>query len=397
MKNVDSNDSFYYTNSCYKNTGKKLKDRIYLPCETRIIFQNLYYKLEKILDFKIDIKIIVLPDFFLDRVIQILDMGCFIDILENKIKVGGGSVRGFHTSEIKGGNAVNVAYCLAKLGVKVDLFTVADKVGSAILHSIFQKFEANVNLHIEKGKHGLSTIFEFRNFPFSISNVMVSDVGDNDNFGPELIDCKNIRSILNSANAVVLTNWASNLRGTDLLRYIFSFSPNSVHFLDPADIKERRFEFINDLKNNSNLIDFLSINENEYLQLIDTLLKIHPDIFMHNMTDISSITPENLCYYATVLSNYFKIDICVHTMMGSVLSNGMDAVFVNSIRPSKINIVSGAGDSWDSAFLFGHLLGFSNEEKLCFANLFASLYIENIYYDSPSLRDVIFYIRDHFF
>lgn len=397
MKKTDSNDSFYYIHSCSENTGKKLKDRIYFPYETRIIFQNLYYKLEKIIDFKIDIKIIVLPDFFLDRVIQILDMDYFIDILENKIKVGGGSVRGFHTSEIKGGNAVNVAYCLAKLGVKVDLFTVADKVGSSILYSIFQKFEANVNLHIENGKHGLSTIFEFRNFPFSISNVMVSDVGDNDNFGPGLIDCKNVLSILNSANAVVLTNWASNLRGTDLLKYIFSSSPNSVHFLDPADIKERRFEFINDLKNNSNLIDFLSINENEYLQLIDALLKIYPDIFMHDMTDISSITPENLCYYATFLSNFFKIDICVHTMMGSVLSNGIDAVFVNSVRPSIINIVSGAGDSWDSAFLFGHLLGFSNEEKLCFANLFASIYIENIYHDSPSLRDVIFYIRDHFF
>ena len=55
--------------------------------------------------------------------------------------------------------------------------------------------------------------------------------------------------------------------------------------------------------------------------------------------------------------------------MGSVLSNGYNSVFVKSIPPSKIEIVSGAGDSWDAAFLFGHLLNFTNEEKLCFANL----------------------------
>ena len=75
---------------------------------------------------------------------------------------------------------------LQGLGAKVDLFTVADKIGDSILNSAFKKFNSQVNLHIKNGKHGLTTIFEFTNPSFSISNVMLSDVGDNCNFGPEL-------------------------------------------------------------------------------------------------------------------------------------------------------------------------------------------------------------------
>src|SRR6185312_2157904 len=110
----------------------------------------------------------------------------------------------------------NMAYCLARLGAKVDLFTVADKIGYSVLNSTFKKFNSQVNLHIKNGKHGLTTIFEFTNPSFSVSNVMLSDVGDNISFGPESIESiADILQILYSSSAVVLTNWASNLRGTD--------------------------------------------------------------------------------------------------------------------------------------------------------------------------------------
>jgi ribokinase len=37
--------------------------------------------------------------------------------VKRKIVAGGGSMRGYISKDIKGGNAVNVAYCLAKLGL----------------------------------------------------------------------------------------------------------------------------------------------------------------------------------------------------------------------------------------------------------------------------------------
>ncbi len=378
--------------------------------DINMIFKNIYYKLNQIIQQQpndlLNIKITIMPDFFVDRIIKISNMNYLADAVEKKIKLGGGSIRGLNIVDIKGGNAVNVAYCLARLGAKVDLFTVADEVGYSILDTVFKKFSSQVSLHVKNGKHGLTTILEFTDPSFSVSNVMLSDVGDNSNFGPESIesandgddDDDNVLSVLSSSSAVVLTNWASNLKGTDLMKYVFKNSANSLHFLDPADITERREEFIRDIKNHSNLIDLLSINENELLQIMFALSNtgdVVPISLDKGNTD--SITTLNLCKYAVFLSNLFKIKLCIHTMVGSVWSDGCKTVFVNSIPPSKINIVSGAGDSWDSAFLFGHLLDFTDEERLCFANLFAFLYLENVYNDTPSLLDIVNYICNYYF
>ncbi len=357
-----------------------------------LIFKNIFYRLSESALSKNDFKVTVMPDFFIDRVIKVQDLSGFIDAVKKKIDVGGGSIRGLSSMDIKGGNAVNVAYCLARLGLKVELFTVADHTGSSFLSSLFQGFSPRVNMHIKTGKHGLTTIFEFANSSYSLSNVMLSDVGDNSDFGPELLDSKGIVSILDSSSAVVLTNWASNLKGTDLLRYVFENSPNSFHLLDPADIEERRFEFVEDIKEHSQLLDLLSINENEYLQLIDALSKNNEIELVDDSDNLNTV--DSICKYAPLLASFFEIEICVHTLKGSVWSDGSNFCFMDSIPPSKIRIVSGAGDSWDSAYLFGQLLGFTVEEKLCFANLYASLYVENLYGDCPSLKDVITHLKN---
>ena len=405
-KNNNNDDYHVCLDKEYSNkAGEGSDNQLFSsPSDVAPVFKGIYYKLNEIVKSKsgAGIKITVLPDFFIDRVIRISNMKNLTDAIDKKIGVGGGSIRGIESVDIKGGNAVNVAYCLARLGAKVDLFTVADEVGCSVLNTVFKKFGSRINLHIKNGKHGLTTIFEFSNTSFSVSNVMLSDVGDNRNFGPELIEHADddgdgdMLSILSSSSGVVLTNWASNLRGTDLLKYVFENSKNSLHFLDPADISERRLEFVKDLKNNSKLIDFLSVNENECIQIICALPKTE-GMPCFNSGSLNPATPLNLGKSALFLANFFEIDVCVHTVMGSVWSNGENTVFVNSISPSKIDIVSGAGDSWDSAFLFGHLLNFTNEEKLCFANLFAFLYLENYYNDPPALQDIVNYIHDNYF
>ena len=380
---------------------KSLTNQIFGSSQTHYILRNLLLKL-------LDIKearhhqpqVTILPDFFVDRIIEVLDCPIFMNDIQKKIVAGGGSLRGYSSLDIKGGNAVNMAYSLAKLEVRVDLFTIADKIGSAILRSVFFPFRTNVNLHIIKGKHGLSTVFEFSNSPgTSSANVMVSDVGDNDNFGPELIESQEVRMILGSSDAVIMTNWASNLRGTDLLDYVFTNSPKSVHFLDPADIEKRCFEFINVLKSRSNLVDFLSINENEYNLIIKALKSLIGYDNRALLAFDSALFPDNIsafCESAKLLSNFINLTVCIHTTKGSAISDGHESLFVDSIVPSKIDIVSGAGDSWDAGFIFGHLFGFTTIEKICFANLLSSLHVGNLFGDNPSLSEIIDYIKSSY-
>ncbi len=143
---------------------KSLTNQIFGNSHTHHILRNLLIKL---LDIKEDRhhqpQVTILPDFFVDRIIEVLDYPIFMNDIQKKIVAGGGSMRGYSSVDIKGGNAVNMAYSLAKLDVRVELFTIADEIGSAILRSVFLPFRTNVNLHIIKGKHGLSTVFEFSN------------------------------------------------------------------------------------------------------------------------------------------------------------------------------------------------------------------------------------------
>ncbi|MDQ2686012.1 MAG: hypothetical protein M3Y25_09255 [Thermoproteota archaeon] len=413
--------------------------------EANQILKVLLPKLKSIKETKKPpLKITVMPDFFVDRIIEVVDYPKFVSDTRKKILAGGGSMRGYTSIDIKGGNAVNVAYCLAKLGVNIDLYTIADKIGTSILQSVFDAFGTMVNLHIKKGKHGLTTVFEFLDSEsYSSSNVMISDVGDNDNFGPDLVESDNLSLTLESADAIIITNWASNMRGTDLLKSIFTNSPNSIHFLDPADIEKRCFEFINTLRTNANLIHYLSINENEFNQLVEAIQSLNggktgyknnqnykqndhksdndhiSTIINTNTTTKNSINeiydivqqlcifeadsyPTNIskvCKSVKALSNYFNLNVCLHTTKGCVMSSSSvegkdrDVVFVTSIVPSRIDIVSGAGDSWNAGFMFGHLHGFKDEEKLCFANLLASLHVENVFNDDPSLSEVIDHIQ----
>lgn len=393
--------------------------------QTRRILKNLVAKLEWYNGVKLkEFKVVVLPDFFVDRVITVESDENFFHDVKRKICAGGGSMRGYNSVDIKGGNAVNVAYCLAKLGMTIDLYTVSDKVGSAILHSVFSSFGRNVNLHIVNGKHGLSSVFEFFSNKVNIdsqssvssqpvtqssvvtkptnlstsSNVMVSDVGDNDNFGPELIESKELIDVLENTHTVIFTNWASNFRGTDLLKFVFTKSPNSFHFIDPADFEKRIFEFINVMRSNSRLVDTLSINENEYNYIvkalrtfvdqedIDLLCVFDTKEFYHKLT--------NLCTSVKFLSDYFGLKICVHTSRGALLADRDNVTFVSSLSSSTIKIVSGAGDSWDAGFMFGEILGFSTEEKLSFANLIALLHIENSFGDDPTLAEAIRTIKE---
>jgi ribokinase len=342
---------------------------------------------QKLKQLKFDGKIVVLPDFFLDRIIKINSKDDLFRMINSKTTRGGGSIRGVNAFDIKGGNAVNVAYCLAKMGLSVTLFTVADNIGTSILHTIFSKFGKNISLLIKNGKHGSTTSFEFRNNGESYANVMISDVGDNRNFGPEMVSLPGDLDIINSAKGVVLTNWGSNLKGTDLAHHLFTNSPEAFHFLDPADIETRKEEFRDTLKKLSYVIDVLSINENECTSLLKACNL--DSRFSLNLNDI-----ENVKKAVKTLSSEFGLRIDLHTRIGGAWSDGKEVVFVNSFYtvPKK---VTGSGDCWDAADIVGYFAGLDTTERLLFSNAYASLYVGRKEFEPPTIAEVADFIQTH--
>jgi ribokinase len=312
--------------------------------------------------------ITVLHDFFIDRIIKIKDLDEFFFRIKEKTKYRGGSIRGISTTQFEGGNAVNIAYCLGKLGFDVDLFTITDDSSNMNLKYFFSDL-SKVKLHLSHGKPGYTTSLEVHNaIDLKDSNIMISDVGDNSDFGPEKLSSHDDKEILNNSNAVILVNWASNWKGNDLLKYVFKNSPKSLHFVDPADIQTRSNEFCLLLREQNNMIDILSINENECNSLLFELdLKSFSLCNKYNRNNIQLAVLE--------LAKKLGVFIDLHTRYGCACSNGKEVYFADSINNIVVRNLTGAGDSWDAADIIGHLIELPPQERLFFSNAFAALYI----------------------
>ncbi len=340
--------------------------------------------LDRIQDYCLVMKpIVVMHDFFIDRIIRLSSTSSLVDILKEKSAIGGGSIRNIPTIDVKGGNAVNVAYCLAKFGAKVNLFTVTNNIGSSVLKSTFYPYRKTVNLFLKKGHHGCTTSFEFyykknNNSDKSFVNIMFSDIGDVANFGPDLLNSKDLNALQNSS-AIVIVNWASNLKGTQLVTEIFAKSNQIFHYLDPADIETRKEEFVKLLDRIQKNLDVLSINENEFNSIMGMIDK--------NFVLQSGYTSNEVKKAVTMLSKHIKIKIDLHTRIGAAWSDGNIVEFVASINNDHdIRSTTGAGDCWDASNVLGYLAGLTNYERLLFANLSASLYIHNEFLEPPSIN-----------
>ncbi|MDE1812146.1 MAG: carbohydrate kinase family protein [Thaumarchaeota archaeon] len=332
--------------------------------------------LEKLQNLKLVNSVVVLNDFFIDRIIKIEDLDNLYKQILEKSKLGG-SIRGIPQTDLKGGNATNVAYALARLGCPVSLITIADKTSSQIIKETFSEFD-KVSLSIINGKPGRTTSLEFNNAG-SIVNVMISDLGDNENFGPEKLGTEE-QNILANANAVIVTNWASNKKGTELSQFAFSKSASAFHFLDPADIQSRSEEFQQALFQLADKLNSLCVNENE----CNILLK---------QSGLDTISGEKETRKLVLeLAKKYLIPIDLHTSTGSYWSNGQEVEYAKSFQVQP-KFVTGAGDVWDAANLLGYLTNLGNLERLLFANGTASLYVDNPLGIPPTMDEVLSFVR----
>ena len=252
-----------------------------------------------------------------------------------------------------------------------------------MIENTFQKFGENAEIMISEGIQGKTTSMElYENVEGdSKVNVILSDVGDNADFGKARVNTENHLKVLRRADAVIVANWASNLKGTELMKFAFENSPKALHFVDPADFQLRKEEFIEILALLSNLIDVLSINENECNTLGSSF-------GLGTLLPWQSYSRQDIKNAALKISKRLGISIDIHTKLGSAWSNGKDSEIVPTIR-SEIRTLTGAGDVWDAADVVAYLAGLDPINRLMFANAASSLYVRSHSAESPSLEEVV--------
>ena len=247
-----------------------------------------------------------------------------------------------------------------------------------LLKETFSKFK-KASLYVIDGKPGRTTALEFQNGN-NIVNIMLSDLGDNENFGPEKIGKKE-QEALGNASAVIVTNWASNKKGTELARFVFEKSKNAIHLLDPADLQTRAKEFKETLGKIGSSLDSLCINENE----CNTLLA------QHGLGKISGT--EETKKLVMELARKSSLSIDLHTSNGSYWTDGKEVKFAKSFPADPI-LVTGAGDVWDAANIVGYLAKLDSSERLVFANAAAALYITNKEGIPPTMDEALSLARN---
>ena len=325
-------------------------------------------------------KVVIMPDFFIDRFVIMESIGCFRNILAKKLNSGGGSLSGYNQYESKGGNATNTAYSLGKLGVNVRLITVSEGVFSNILHDTFSNLP-NVLVRVVKGRPGQTVALEFKNGRKN-TNIMLSDLGDISVFDVDRLNNEDWESIT-KAGMVCIMNWAANYKGTDLALRVFNYAKQHKvkTFFAPADMSVRIDDFKDFLKQafDKELITILSINENE-LRFIEKILKLE------SMPRYYSSS--NIMMSAKKVSDLLSTRVDIHTAIGSSTAYNGSASYSPSFNVNQ-NFATGAGDVWDAADIAAYLTGIDSNQRLFFANACAGYYISNLQPEPPTLNEIM--------
>jgi ribokinase len=323
-----------------------------------------------------DLRVSVLPDFYFDRIVRVPSFRDLIRQVELKAASGGGNLRGLFQTEVKGGNATNLAYALSSLSARTNLYCV----GNSLTRAVLSTPPAGCKVRVIEGRPGYTMALEFR-FKRKPVNIMFSDVGDISNFdGRELT--RHDTMTLRKSDCVALVNWSSNAKGTELARRVFGLSDREgrLNFIDLADVAgaESRVRTLARNILDQGLVDVISLNENE-ARIIARTLSIGGLRRSYDRRDVLRVS--------NLLHNSLRVVVDVHTPIGSASSTNQEDVWVDSF--GKVSgFVTGAGDVWDAGDIIGHLLSFNAEDRLRFANACAHLYLTNKNARLPTLREV---------
>jgi len=319
-------------------------------------------------------KIAVLPDFFLDRFVNLdWDTLDFSQLLIEKANRKGGSIDGIAQIDMQGGNAINVTSALAKLGASVTPIVCTSEYGLQQIkyHLSGPSIDfSHVKIRI---KASITTALEFKKKNEKI-NVMLRDVGSLAEFGPGDLN-ESDYGIVEAADYTCLFNWAGTLKyGTLLAQAVFSRAKKGksrtyYDSADPSPNKEGIAELVKYLLKSRD-IDILSVNENEAIIFASALDSSFGD-------KAGELSFSDLAMKAArVLAKYLSARIDLHTTVFSATFKGKDEVVVPTF---KVNVLraTGAGDAWTAGNILGDWSNLSAEGRLTLGNAVSACYLSD--------------------
>lgn len=312
----------------------------------------------------------VMHDFFVDRLVQTRSISRLAESVLGKANQGGGGIHGVSQQDVSGGNAVNLAHALARLGLRTLLITHSDRVHERMLRESFEDLKAVVR--VKPKPPGLTVALEGE------VNVMLGHGGGAEDFGPELLDSDDWKE-LRAARVICSVNWAANRSGTRLLTDLRGrLGREKVIFFDPADFRDRLQEFTSLLTviTKKRLVDWMSLNEHEAVETARAL----------------GVKTTGMGGTCAALAERLRVDLDVHTTRASFSSKGGRATEVR-VKKVKVRRLTGAGDVWNAGSIYCRLKNYSDPERLRFANAAAGLHLTTGSPSPPKLEDVLGALR----
>ncbi len=341
---------------------------------------------------KEELNVVVMPDFFLDRIITLdNNMQDFTSIVNDVVRRKGGSIDGIKQTDMRGGNAINVTSALAALGAKVTPIVCTSKFGLQQIRSSLRQGKVDTS-HVKiSSKASVTTALEFQTGN-GTANVMLRDVGSLADFGPEDLTDKDW-ALIENADYVCLFNWAGTRRyGTELADAVFhrvkTSGKGKTYFdtADPTPNKTKIPQLMQTILKTSN-VDVLSLNENEviiYASMLDA------DIRKRNEEKLFSCLAFDA---AKVLSEHLPARIDLHTSELSVTHTEKRIVIVPAFRIPVLR-ATGAGDAWDAGNIVADAYGLSDEGRLTLANAVAACYLSDPEGTHPTRRKLARFLEN---
>lgn len=293
-------------------------------------------------------------DFFVDRLVHTRSFPNMMGMVSEKATAGGGGLHGIPQEEVRGGNAVNLAHALARLGLRTLLITHSDKIHEPLLRSTFEGLKAE--LRVKPAPAGLTVAFEEK------VNVMMGDSRGASDFGPSRLDESDWKALENS-RVVCSVNWAANLRGTELIVALRKrLGSEKTIFLDPADFRDRVPQFKELLEEiaKRHLVDWVSMNEQEGVASARAL----------------GIVTADMGKMCRELARRLGVVFDLHALKRSYSSEGTRIASAAVVK-ARSRRLTGAGDVWDAGAILGRLKGLDEVPRLRLANMAARFYLES--------------------